>query len=140
MRQVKRRDSSPSDAGELMGPSVPVTPDARTTLSDPGVYTLLLDAIRDIVLLVRPEGRIADANEAAIEAYRYGRDELLTMNVADLRSPEFADSVAARMDRADAEGILFEAVHRRKEGSTFPVEVSSRSIDLAGERVLGTAT
>lgn len=119
-----------------MGPSVPVTPDARTTLSDPGVYTLLFDAIRDIVLLVRPDGRIADANEAASEAYRYGRDELMTMNVADLRSPEFAGSVATQMDRADAEGILFEALHRRKDGSTFPVELSSRGIDLAGERVL----
>ena len=119
-----------------MGPPDEVSPDSRTTLSDPGVNTLLLHAIRDLVLLVRPDGWIADANEAAIAAYGYSRDELVSMNVADLRSPEFAGQVATQLGRADAQGILFETVHSRKDRSTFPVEVSSRGIDLAGGRFL----
>src|SRR5436309_3250176 len=38
--------------------------------------------------------------------------------------------------RAHAEGLTFETVHRRKDGSTFPVEVSSRGAEVAGERLL----
>src|SRR3712207_7995844 len=30
----------------------------------------------------------------------------------------------------------FETVHRRKDGTTFPVEVSSQSADIGGERLL----
>ena len=40
------------------------------------------------------------------------------------------------MAQADAVGLLFETVHRRKDGTTFPVEVSSRGADLGGDRVL----
>ena len=35
-----------------------------------------------------------------------------------------------------AAGILFEARHRRRDGSAFPVEVSSRGMTIGGERVL----
>src|SRR5450756_647175 len=47
-----------------------------------------------------------------------------------------APSVAAQMAQADTRGILFEAVHRRKDGTTFPVEVNSQGVCLNGERVL----
>ena len=40
------------------------------------------------------------------------------------------------MDKADSSGILFETNHRRKDGTTFPVEVSSRGVYIDGERVL----
>ncbi len=40
------------------------------------------------------------------------------------------------MFQADNTGITFETVHRRRDGSTFPVEVSSRGADIAGERLL----
>ena len=31
-------------------------------------------------------------------------------------------------------GVLFETVHRRKDGTTFPVEISSRSIEVDGKK------
>ena len=43
---------------------------------------------------------------------------------------------AQQMAQVDHEGILFETAHRRKDGTTFPVEVSSRGTILGGERVL----
>jgi two-component system cell cycle sensor histidine kinase/response regulator CckA len=99
-------------------------------------YELLSKDARDIILIVQRDGRILEANEAAVRAYGYTPEELLTLTVYDLRPGEMASEVRAQLERAGAEGVLFEAVHRRKDGSVFPVEVSSRSALIGGETVL----
>jgi len=99
-------------------------------------YRFLADQAHDIVLCLRRDGRILEANRAAVTAYGYSPQELLSLTILDLRAPETQPLTQAQMAQADAEGILFETVHRRKDGSTFPVEVSSRGTALGGERVL----
>ncbi len=99
-------------------------------------YQILKDGARDIVLFVRPDGRIREANAAAVQAYGYSLKELLSLTIDDLRAPETRAATAHQMAQADREGILFETVHRRKDGSVFPVEVSSCGTTCAGERVL----
>ena len=107
---------------------------ARSALAK---YELLSRYARDIVLFVRyRDGRIVEANEAAVRAYGYERDELLSLTIHDLRAPETSDVIRGQMARAEAEGVLFETVHRRKDGTTFPVEVNSRGANIDGERVL----
>ena len=92
---------------------------------------------RDAVLFVRPDdGRILDANVAATKVYGYDREELLTMTIYDIRTPDVRKLTAEQMVQADTRGILFEAFHRRKDGSTLPVEVSSRGATIFGTRGL----
>jgi PleD family two-component response regulator len=38
-----------------------------------------------------------------------------------------------QMAMSASQGIVFEGIHLRKDGTSFPVEVSSRSIDVNGE-------
>lgn len=100
-------------------------------------YELLAANSRDIVLFMRrDDGRILEANVAATRAYGYSREDLLGMTVRDLRSDGERDAVEAQMAKADATSILFQTVHRRRDGSTFPVEVSSRGETIAGNRTL----
>ncbi|HSB71793.1 MAG TPA: GAF domain-containing protein [Candidatus Methylomirabilis sp.] len=99
-------------------------------------YRLLAEQARDIVLFVRRDGQILEANQAAVQAYGHSLEELGTLHIQDLRAPETQPLTTAQLAQADAGGILFETVHRRKDGTTFPVEVSSRGADLGGERVL----
>lgn len=100
-------------------------------------YELLADNSRDIILFVRREdGRILEANSAATEAYGYTREELLGLTILDLRSPETRDLAPVQTAEAEAHGILFETVHVRKNGETFPVEVGSRGANIGGTRVL----
>jgi PAS domain S-box-containing protein len=99
-------------------------------------YRLLSERARDIVLFVRPDGRIAEANAAAVAAYGYDRDTLLTLTIHDLRDPATASLIPAQMALADDRGVSFETVHRRKDGRTFPVEVSSCGAEVGGERLL----
>jgi PAS domain S-box-containing protein len=99
-------------------------------------YRLLSQHARDIVLFVRPDGRIVEANAAAVVAYGYDHAGLLARTVFDLRDPATAHLVGEQIMQADSEGVTFETVHRRADGSTFPVEVSARGADVGGERLL----
>ena len=100
-------------------------------------YELLAAEARDIMLFVRRrDGRILEANLAAESAYGYSRDALLRLTIHDLRDSETAGHTGDQMAAAH-EGVLFETVHRRRDGSRFPVEVSSRgTTSMAGEVVL----
>ena len=100
-------------------------------------YELLAAQSRDIILFVRRDnGRILEANIAAETDYGYSRQELLELSIQDLRAPEARTLTVEQMEKADAEGVLFETVHRRKGGSTFPVEVSSRGATIGDIRTL----
>lgn len=99
-------------------------------------YELLAQDSRDIILFVRRrDGRILEANQAAMRAYGYSRDELLGLSIYQLRTFG-AKEMAEQMARADSVGILFEAEHTRKDGTRFPVEISSRGMAIGKERVL----
>jgi PAS domain S-box-containing protein len=99
-------------------------------------YHLLSEQTCDLILFIRSDGRIVEANRAALDAYGYDRETLLTMTIYDLRDAPTVPLVPMQMAQADTQGIRFETVHRRKDGSTFPVEVSSIGADIYGERVL----
>ncbi len=110
-----------------------------TSVSPPdlGPCKLLAEQIRDILLFVSPtDGRILDVNPAAIAAYGYAREALLAMHVADLRSPDQRDPISSQLAAADRDGILFETIHLRADGTPFPVEISARGANIAGTRVI----
>ena len=100
-------------------------------------YELLSENSRDIILFMESDnGNILEANAAAEKAYGYSREELLGLTIKDLRASETLGAAADQMAEADAHGLLFETVHRRKDGSTFPVEASSRGAAIGGTRML----
>ncbi len=106
----------------------------RADLWEP--YRLLSETLHDIVLFVARDGSIIEANEAAALAYGRKRAELMRMNVRDLRAPSTRDEVPSQMRRAFDEGVIFETRHLRADGTTFPVEVSSRAAPVGGDRLL----
>jgi PAS domain S-box-containing protein len=85
----------------------------------------------DIVLLVEPTGRIRYANDRAVAAYGYSQMQFQDLNLEELQASETLDDLPEQITSALEQGSLrFETVHRRKDGSLFPVEVSSRSLVL----------
>jgi PAS domain S-box-containing protein len=99
-------------------------------------YEDLTRHANDIILVIDRAGRILDANERAVSSYGYFREDLLRLNVRDLRSPELVEGVDAALAQVEAaQGLVFETVHRRRDGSTFPVEVSARLIEVDGKHL-----
>ena len=97
-------------------------------------YERLIQTARDIFLLIDSAGNVVEFNESALATYGYSAEEMRSKNVRELRTQEANDSFLQDWQSADqAGGVLFETTHRRKDGTTFPVEISSRVIDIDGK-------
>jgi PAS domain S-box-containing protein len=100
-------------------------------------YELLVAHSRDIILFIRrDDGLILEANAAAQAAYGYAAEELRGLTIQELWAPEARESLARQVAESDDRPVRFETVHRRKDGSTFPVEVSSEGTTEGGTRLL----
>jgi PAS domain S-box-containing protein len=96
-------------------------------------FEQLIRMARDIVLLIRPDGLIIEANEAAVAAYGYSASELRGLNIRDLQPPEELARFDALWNAPDPPGgVLIEGTNRRKDGTVFPIEVSGRAIEVDG--------
>jgi PAS domain S-box-containing protein len=95
------------------------------------LFRALIDQSNDAIEVVDPGTlRFLDVNERACADLGYGRNELLSMSVFDI-DPNAEGTKLARGGELKTTGfILTESIHRRKDGSTFPVEVGVRSIYL----------
>jgi two-component system cell cycle sensor histidine kinase/response regulator CckA len=75
-------------------------------------------------------------NDAAVAHYGYRRDEFLTMTIAEIRPAEDAARLLADIahfdDDAMGEGSVWR--HRKKDGSTIDVEITSHAVDHGGRR------
>ncbi|MCC6695285.1 MAG: PAS domain S-box protein [Candidatus Hydrogenedentes bacterium] len=83
------------------------------------------------------QGRFIEVNDAACRMLGYRRDEILGMVITDLDVDESPEEMVVRVARIMAKGSeLFEARHRRKDGTIYPVEVSSTYVDREGGRLV----
>jgi len=87
-------------------------------------YELLSKWARDIILMMNLDGSIIEANTSAIKAYGYTREDLLSLKFQNLYAPNSVSTADDHLRKAENSGILFETIHLRKDGSSFPVEVS----------------
>jgi len=92
-------------------------------------YELLSTRTRDIILFVALDGRILDANAAALQAYGYDRAQLTTLRIEDLRAPATRSTAAVMLAQAREGAGGFETLHCRRDGEVFPVEVSVQPAD-----------
>lgn len=93
------------------------------------IHEFLFDHAEDIILYIDMSGRIVNANEQALQSYGYTKERLKTLNIQDLRHPSTRGVFEEQMRQADQGGIVFESLHMRSDGSTFPVEVSAKSTE-----------
>jgi PAS domain S-box-containing protein len=85
-----------------------------------------IDNAFDSVFWVASDGKFSYVNEQACRSLGYSNAELLGMHVWDVNSAYTEDSWPEYWDTAkNRTGILYESVHRRKDGSLFPVEIAS---------------
>lgn len=89
----------------------------------------------DILLLVDGRLRIADANDRAVAAYGYDREELLGKRLEDIHASRTRPGLESRLLAiAAGHGEVFETMHLRRDGTEFPVEARCRIIEIEGER------
>ena len=98
-------------------------------------FKAIADCATEAYLLCDSRTRIVYANRVATEWLGYSAEELLTLSAAvidPMYTPELVSDLVARRRRGEPVAP-FESVHRRRDGSTFPVETSLTVVELDGE-------
>lgn len=94
----------------------------------------IVEHMTDAVFLERIDGRIHYSNQAALEIFGYSLDEMLTKRVVDL-VPEGVARILPDLITEDTttHGAFIWASAKRKDGTIFQCETSTRLISLLGE-------
>jgi PAS domain S-box-containing protein len=93
-------------------------------------YEYLTKYAYDIILLTDKDWKIIEANDRAMDAYGYKREELFDLHLWDLLADRCPMTEPEKMEKEAHAGFQFEAVNCRKDGSTFPAEISSSLIEM----------
>ena len=89
----------------------------------------------DAMFLVDQDLRIVEANDRATEKLGYSREELVGMPVQYLRDPATLGDFEQRVkEEVEGGAAIFETRYRRRDGSTFPVEVTVHVDEYEGRR------
>jgi PAS domain S-box-containing protein len=96
------------------------------------LFRALIDRSNDAIEVIDPEtGRFLDVNETACLAHGYARDEYLTLRVRDVAATSDPAAWGRNLEELRRRGSrMHVGLHRRKDGSTFPVEVNITYVRL----------
>jgi PAS domain S-box-containing protein len=96
-------------------------------------FDYILKFANDIILLLDRDLNIVEANDRALEVYMYNRGELIGKNIKDISAPEALSEISRHIDMVNENGsATFETIHRRRDNTVLPVEMSSRKVDIEG--------
>lgn len=113
----------------------------REPLDQLKLFRALLDQSADSIEIVDPETlRILDANETAWLSLGYTREELLSLNIPDI-DPTVSSDVVETISKElyEVGSVRYEGIHRRNDGSQFPVEISLKQIEIGRFYLLSIA-
>ena len=101
-----------------------------------GRFRTFVDHATDAFFLHGGAGTILDVNRQACESLGYTREELVGMSPAQIDvETDFHGQLASRLEKlGKSEVVAFDSRHRRKDGSTFPVEVRLRPFGQGGKQ------
>ncbi len=98
----------------------------------------LFNQASDAAFVHDTDGRVVDVNAAACASLGYTRAELLTMGIPDIEMTHDPAEGFRFWRELPAGGVeRFEGCHRRKDGSTFPVEIHVSVLEtVEGRRLM----
>ena len=138
-------EAATSDSVDLADDSIAVFGTLESELGEPwddstSYAQALLGEAGDAIFLIDPvTDKILDANEAASEYLGYSREQFLRMRSSDLIADDSMKDREQRRTRIRKGGIhTFEVSHRRRDGSTVPVEIRVVIVEIDGRPVAQT--
>jgi len=94
------------------------------------LMSFALDHVREAAYLIEKDGGIVYVNQEACRAHSNSAEELRSMYVSDIDPDYSPDMVKDAWQEARATGkVTFETRHRRRDGTAYPVEITSSYID-----------
>jgi len=86
-------------------------------------------------MILHDKGRIIDVNREACRSLGYSREELLELSLHDIVMGLDQEFLAELWGRQNGGVTLLPGSHRRKDGSTFPVEINTGEVIYEGRKL-----
>ncbi len=99
------------------------------------IFQIDLSFACEMMLLIRDDGSIAGASQAAAKAFGCSCDEIISRNIEDLCHASCRGELQERLAHAKSQDGLFYARFIRKDKSTFPAEISFDRAEVSGENL-----
>ena len=112
-------------------------------------FRQLFDQSADILIVHDEKGRIQDCNVKACRAHGYDREEMLSLSLSGLTDNLLSEEERKKQERAGGTlwqrtvkneentfGSVHFGEHKRRDGTTFPVEVRLGGVDYGGRRMI----
>jgi PAS domain S-box-containing protein len=92
-------------------------------------YRALLEQASDGIAVIDRQGRYLDVNSRMCDMMGYSREEFLRLTIKNVVASEDQTATPLRLsDLLAGKTVISERVMRRKDGSTFPMEISAKMI------------
>ncbi len=110
---------------------------ADTIFSSDNYYQILSKITNSSIILNNELGDIIEVNDAACHNLGYTREELLKMNIGNI-DPGYQTEIFNKFwkDKPNNTPLLFQTIHRKKDGTLFPVEISATAFTEEGKRFI----
>jgi PAS domain S-box-containing protein len=98
-------------------------------------FQFTTDQAGDGVFWINQDAGFYYVNDEACRSLGYTREELMRLNLFDVDPNQSAEHWKTAWNQAENENVVarqFESLHRRKDGSTFPVEINAKHFSMAG--------
>ena len=137
-KRVEKRTTELAKINEQMRQEIEQRKLAEEALGESELkYRTFFDVSSDAIFLETTDGRILDCNAAACDMLGYTKKELTKLKVADIVPRDIAKTLPDIIKKQlSTGGIFIEAFSKRKNGQIFPVEVSTRLIELGEEQLV----
>jgi len=97
-------------------------------------YRTLVELADDGVFIETVEGRILECNTAVAKIYGYTKDEMIGLTLADLVPEGFAKTLPQVIsEKETTRGIFLPRISKKKDGTIFPTEISSKIVNIGGK-------
>ena len=100
------------------------------------IYRTLMNDCVDAIIFFDKNETVIEVNKAAEKLYGYKRSEFIGMNSYDLIAEEEVKNIEMYFSKAMNESRSFEAIHKKKDGTKFQIEVSSNSALLTEQNII----
>lgn len=137
-QRIERRTAELRRINEMLQAEIQERQQAEEALRQSEIrFRLLVENAADAFLLIDPQnGRILDANRSACQNLGYSLEELLTLATPDFDVRFTAEELLAfRQQLVVGVPATLESAHRRKDGTTFPVEANVCLFESGGRRL-----
>lgn len=97
-------------------------------------YLAVTENAGDAIFVHGLNGEILEVNEAACSSLGYTKGELIKFSTADIEVGMSEETIIQnRANFGNDEPTTCQGIHRRKDGSTFPVEIKVSAIEIDGQ-------